>query len=295
MSLRVATVSDLHTDFAENRELVVQLATEIHAKQADLVIVAGDISHEDERIERTLRAFLAVAPKVAYVPGNHDLWTHVEDLHAKAEIDTWDRYRVRLKEIAEKAGAYYLPSAPLVIGDVGFAGTAGWYDYSFAEPWVLDQLGADAFLSKRYGVFQWTDALLVAFRAAPGATGLMTDPEVAARMEAELEAGLLALESNPAVRTVVAVTHHQPFKEVVHRSGSLPWEFFCAFMGSAGLGERILRYPKVSTAVYGHSHIIGERQIGGRRVYGTALGYPRERRGLSVPDIVRTRIGWMEL
>ena len=30
MSLRVATVSDLHTDFAENRELVVQLATEIH-------------------------------------------------------------------------------------------------------------------------------------------------------------------------------------------------------------------------------------------------------------------------
>ncbi|MEM7674454.1 MAG: metallophosphoesterase, partial [Myxococcota bacterium] len=72
--MRIATVSDLHTDFAENRGAVVKLAVAIHAGAADVVVVAGDVSHKDERIDRALRAFAEVAGQVAYIPGNHDLW-----------------------------------------------------------------------------------------------------------------------------------------------------------------------------------------------------------------------------
>ena len=39
----------------------------------------------------------------------------------------------------------------------------------------------------------------------------------------------------------------------------------------------------------------GDRQIGPIRVYGTALGYPRERKDLTEDDVARTRIGWIEL
>lgn len=291
--LRIATVSDLHTDFAENRELVVRLAAEIHTRGADVVVVNGDISHEDERIERALLAFGAVAPRVAYVPGNHDLWSRVPGLEERTDLNSWDRYRVRLRDIAVAAGAHYLPAEPLVIDGVGLVGSAGWYDYSFAEPWVTTEVGLPALRSKRHGAFQWSDAALVAFRHADGAR--MDDAEVAASIEAELASALARLEADPSVRAVVACTHHQPYREVVYRTGTLPWEFLCAFMGSEGLGRAISAHGKVRVAVYGHSHIVGDTEIDGRRVYGTALGYPRERRGLSVEDVVRTRIGWIEL
>lgn len=47
--------------------------------------------------------------------------------------------------------------------------------------------------------------------------------------------------------------------------------------------------------IYGHTHTVGEHRVGPLRVYGTPLGYPRERRGLGEDEVARTRIGWIEL
>ena len=132
--VRIATVSDLHTDFAENREAVVKLAVAIHEGRADVVVVAGDVSHKDQRIERALRAFGEVAPKVAYIPGNHDLWYDVPLAADRPELNTWHRYRRELKAICESADAHYLPSSPLVLGRTAIVGTCGWYDYSLMAP-----------------------------------------------------------------------------------------------------------------------------------------------------------------
>lgn len=292
MTVQIATVSDLHTDFAENRELLVRLATEIHARQVDLVIVAGDVSHVDDRIDRALRALGAVAPRIAYLPGNHDLWrTEVAD---GAVFDTWTRYTDELRRVAEAASAHYIPAAPLVIGDVALVGTCGWYDYSFAEPWVVEQIGLEAISKKKLGPMGWSDAAYVSFRDAAGAP--MPDGDVARRMERELAAQLERVTRDPAIAHVVVATHHQPFRAVVRRSGGLPWEFFCSFMGSEGLGQTIMASrEKVRAVVYGHSHIVSEHDIDGLRVYGTALGYPRERKGLDVDAIVRSRIGWITI
>lgn len=290
--MRIATVSDLHTDFSENRDLLVRLATEIHARSVDVLVVAGDVSHVDDRIDRALRALAAVAPRLVYLPGNHDLWeTAIAD---GLVTDTWQRYTTHLRGLAEAATAHYLPAAPLVVGDVALVGTCGWYDYSFAEPWVLEQVGEAALAKKKLGPMAWSDAAYVSFRHPDGQP--MADAEVARRMEAALAEQLAQVEADPSVRRVVVVTHHQPFREVVRRSGSLPWEYFCAFMGSEGLGRTILAHSaKLHTVVYGHSHIVAEHHIAGHRVYGTALGYPRERKGLDVEAIVRSRIGWIEL
>lgn len=288
--MRIATVSDLHTDFAENRDLLVQLATEIHARGVDLVIVAGDVSHVDDRIDRALRALGATAPRIAYLPGNHDLWR--TDIAKGAVVDTWTRYTDELRRIAEGANAHYIPAAPLVMGDVALVGTCGWYDYSFVEPWVLEQVGLAAITRKKLGPLGWSDAAYTSFRDHNGEP--MQDPEVARRMERELAAQLEQVTADPSIAHVVVATHHQPFRQVVRRSGSLPWEFFCAFMGSEGMGRIILAHrAKVRAVVYGHSHIVGEHHIEGLRVYGTALGYPRERKGMDVESIVRSRIGWI--
>ncbi|MCK6548240.1 metallophosphoesterase [Myxococcota bacterium] len=289
----IASVSDIHTDFPENREAVVRLATEIHARSADVVVVAGDVSHKNDRIERALRAFREVCGTVVYLPGNHDLWFDVPYAPARSDLDTWQRYHVELKALAESAGAHYLPAAPLVRDGVAIAGSCGWYDYSLAAPWVVETVGAQALAAKELAGLAWSDARYVAFRRPDGA--LMPDAEVARVMERELEAQLVALDAASDVRDVVVATHHQAFYDVVTRHGTLPWDFFNAFMGSRGLGDVILRCPKVRTVIYGHTHTVGEHRVGPLRVYGTPLGYPRERRGLGEDEVARTRIGWIEL
>ena len=289
--LRIATVSDLHTDFPENRDALVKLAVEIHRRGADLVIVAGDVSHRADRIDRALRAFREVAPQVAYVPGNHEMWFDVASARLRSELDSWHRYRQELREVAQAAGAHYLPAGPLVLEGIAVAGTCGWYDYSLMLPAYRAQVGLEALEAKQFGGAVWSDRRYVAFRHADGR--LMTDPEVAARMELDLRAQLEQLEADPNVEEIVVVTHHQPFSEVVRRTGMLPWEYFNAFMGSAGLGETIASSGKVRTAVYGHTHIVGDFEVRGIRVYGTALGYPRERRGLDDRALVDSRIGWI--
>ncbi len=291
--MRIATVSDLHVDFAENREAVVKLAVEIHRRQPDLVVIAGDVSHRNNHIEAALLAFQQVAPKVVYLPGNHDLWTEVPDARLIPELDTWRRYRVELRQLAEAKGAHYLPARPYLAGSVALVGTCGWYDYSLLAAWLRDKIEPDALEQKTLGGFTWSDARFTAFRHESGE--LMTDALVAQTMERELLAQLEEVDANPEVERIVVVTHHQPFYEVVHRTGTLPWDYFNAFMGSAGLGEVIKSSKKVAAAVYGHTHRVGAFEVGGLRVYGTPLGYPRERKGVSELEMLQTRIGWLEL
>jgi 3',5'-cyclic AMP phosphodiesterase CpdA len=287
----IASLSDIHTDFEENRDVVVKLAAHIHREKADVVIVAGDVSHKNDRINRALRALKEAVKIVAYIPGNHDLWFDVPYAAERPDLDTWRRYHVELKEVCEAAGAHYLPASPLVLGELAIVGSCGWYDYSLAPEWLRASLTPETLQAKQYGGVMWSDARFIAFRDAAG--NIMRDPEVARRMEAELREHLARMDADESVKRVVAVTHHQPFYEVVERTGTLPWEFFNAFMGSTGLGEAIQSAAKVTTAIYGHTHVVREHQVGNLRVYGTPLGYPRERKGLSLEEIVASRIGWI--
>ncbi len=291
--MRIASVSDIHTDFAENREVLVKLAAEIHTRAPDVVIVAGDVSHKNERIERALKALSYVADRVAYIPGNHDLWYDVPFAPGRRDLNTWDRYRSELLELTQRTGAHYLPAGPLVVGRVAIAGTCGWYDYSLTPEAIRNSIGEEALAGKQFGGVMWSDARFIAFRDPLGE--LMHDGEVARTMERELSTQLEAIDRDPAIDHTVVVTHHQPFDEVVAHTGTLPWEFFNAFMGSSGLGRVIQSASKAKVAIYGHTHLVGETNIDDLRVYGTPLGYPRERKGLSLEEVLRTRIGWIEI
>ena len=291
--MRIASISDIHTDFAENREVLVKLAAEIHRLEADVVIVAGDVSHKNDRIERALVALSYVAKRVAYIPGNHDLWFDVPHAPSRRELNTWDRYRSELRELVERIGAHYLPASPLVIDRVAIAGTCGWYDYSLAPEPIRASIGEEALAAKMFGGVMWSDARFIAFRGRDGE--LMPDAEAARTMEHELAAQLDAIDGDPAIDHCIAVTHHLPFDDVVTHTGTLPWEFFNAFMGSSELGRIIQRAKKVRNVIYGHTHLVGETWIDQLRVFGTPLGYPRERKGLSLEEVLATRIGWIEL
>ena len=74
--MRILAISDLHTDFRENKWLLEQLPG--GAYQGDVLIAAGDISHNVETLQSTLALLRSKFKQVFYVPGNHELWVRKE-------------------------------------------------------------------------------------------------------------------------------------------------------------------------------------------------------------------------
>ena len=290
--MRIASVSDLHIDFAENRRALVQLATEIHRGQADVVIIAGDVSHVDAHITAALRAFKLAAPTVVYLPGNHDLWIHVDETDSVVR-DTWDRYRNTLKHLVEDEGGHYLPSGRLQLGSSAIVGTTGWYDYSFVRPEHREVLTPSKLAAKQWAGMGWTDARFIAFKDAAGE--LMTDTAVARVMEDELQVQLKEADNDPGIQDILVATHVVPFAQSLGPAKGLPWDYFDAFMGSTRLGELIQSSPKVRAAVYGHTHRPQRLTIGRVEVFGTPLGYPRDRKKIDPSTLGEHAVGWVEL
>jgi putative phosphoesterase len=291
--VRIASVSDLHVDFAPNRDALVKLATAIHRRGADAVVVAGDVSHVDDHIARALRAFRLAAPRVAYLPGNHDLWFARKDAARDPEVDSWKRYTTHLRALVESEDCTYLPAEPLEMDGVAIVGTTGWYDYSLLRPELRAQLDDATLASKSLGEAVWMDVRFAVFRDELGER--MSDEAVARRMERELAAQLEDVDGNPEVRDVVVATHVVPFREALGPSKGLPWDFFDAYMGSVRLGEIIRSSKKVRACIYGHTHTPRAFRVGPIQVHGTPLGYPRERKGVDPEAIADRAVGWVEL
>lgn len=293
--MRIASVSDIHLDYRANREIFLKMTAVIGARQPDVVVVAGDVSHRDELIAGCIEILQRVTRNVAYLPGNHDLWIDRpgEDLRDDPSTNTWERHDRTLEALVRSVGGHYLPAKPLVVNDVAIVGSCGWYDYSFFRSEFRDRVPESALVDQALGGVQWSDRTRIAFRRPDGE--LMSNPEVARRMEDVLDEQLGEVERDPKVDRVVCATHHQQYEQTVRRAGTLPWEFFNAFMGSRGLGEVIDKHSKVGHVIYGHTHTPGDYRIGPRRVFGTPLAYAREREGLPEDEILRTRIGWIDL
>jgi hypothetical protein len=163
----------------------------------------------------------------------------------------------------------YLPGNPQVINGIGFAGTIGWYDYSMRDQQFDNIMSEMIYRRKHYKGKVWNDRRYARWEAS--------DPEVALEMAEELDRDLSAVEGK--ADTVVAVTHHIPFIDLLRRTGDPSRDYFNAFMGSVSLGETLLKHKKVSLSLSGHTHFKQDKMIHGIRAITTPLGYTRERSG----------------
>jgi hypothetical protein len=85
------------------------------------------------------------------------------------------------------------------------------------------------------------------------------------------------MEILPAtVDTVLAVTHHIPFAELLLRKADPEWAFGNAFMGSHRLGEVIAADRRVTHAFCGHSHVGRTARIGAVEACCLAGNYRRK-------------------
>ena len=259
--MKIGLISDLHTDVTPwNKALVPHLIDAVKAAELDILVIAGDLARHLVQLSEILNAFqlAGLSCKKLFVPGNHDIWA-VET----ADVTSDQKCEI-ISELCYACGFHPLMDGPFTQEQVGFCGTIGWYDYSFAPEnyefsdaqYAEKTLMGAVWNDKRYA--KWED----------------TDQAVARRFEAALGKQIATLGDD--VSQIVVVTHHVPFQECIRYRGTLPWDFFRAFMGSKELGNQCLREPRVTHALFGHTHQAVDMQICGVRAIAAPVGYLQE-------------------
>jgi hypothetical protein len=84
---RLWAISDLHTAYPENREIVKDIYPE---SDGDWLLVAGDTGELTPDIEWALALLSERFATVVWTPGNHELWTHRDD---PVQLRGEERYR----------------------------------------------------------------------------------------------------------------------------------------------------------------------------------------------------------
>lgn len=259
--MKIGLVSDLHTDATQaNKDLIPFLISTIEAAELNAFILAGDITSSLTEFYDILDQFNQAQLKCCklFVPGNHDIW-----VNENARMNSIQKCGI-ISEICQDHGFHSLIDKPYIEDKIGFCGTIGWYDYSFApeefdvttEQYENKQLNGRIWNDKRYA--KWED----------------TDQKVAKKFEDHLSTHINSIEDK--VERIVVVSHHVPFRQCMQYRGVLSTDYFHAFMGSKGIGEICSQESLVTHVFFGHLHETVDQMINNLRVVCSPVGYLNE-------------------
>ena len=268
--MRLIVTADLHYDHANAGSMVEAVVTDINTTGGDVLLLVGDTATSDgDALERCLSLFNFAGPKL-FIAGNHELWTETGD-------DSYRLYTTDLPRRVRQLGWHWLESEPFIApgGQVAFVGSVGWYDYSYAQasleiPQRFYRQKVSPGAARHFDEFRhllepgedippramrvtarWNDGRFVKLHRS--------DEQFLGELTARLDRQLHHLAH---VKTVVAATHHLPYRELLPPSHSAQWDFAKAFLGSDAIGGTLLRHKNVRHAFCGHSHYAAETRIG---------------------------------
>jgi hypothetical protein len=235
-AVKLAITSDLHLPITKD-ERIVTLAGEIKAFGPDALIVAGDLGESLADGERCLRLLREqVSAPIWVLAGNHDVW-------ARPPHDSRALWLEQFPALVRARGCRYLEGTAFVMNGIAVAGTIAWYDYSAADPTV--KASALQFAQQKFHYN--ADALRIDWE--------WSDPEFAEKVGVPFLSQLDHLESDPAVKRIVVVTHMPLVEGQMHRELDDPrWGFSNAYFGNLTLGNKVLAHRKVSHIFSGHTH-----------------------------------------
>jgi predicted phosphodiesterase len=245
--MRIFAISDLHTDFRENMQLVEGLSDATY--QRDVLIAAGDISDKLDTMKATLALLRAKFRDVFYVPGNHELWVRREP---QTSVDKFFSVLALCETLA-------IQTHPAKVDAVWIVPLFSWYEPQFDVDDSADQdsLGG------------WADFYLCKW---PTAVGPVCDFFLTMN-----KPRLLAYDG-----PVISFSHFLPRRDLLPGVERLRFKGLPKVSGCAGL-DRQIRSLKARIHVFGHSHISCDRVIDGIRYVQNPLRYPRERGAAAFP------------
>ena len=254
--MRIWALSDLHISHPDNRGVLDGFP----ALSDDWLILAGDVTHGTERLDRCLERLTRKFRQVVWVPGNHELWTVPKAAPALRGVALY----ARLVRIARSHGVL-TPEDPYPVvehpdGPVLIAPLFLLYDYSFRPPHV-----------RRDDVVRWAretgavcgDELLLHPDPFPD-----RDSWCAARCEDAED----RLASYPADLPKILVNHY-PLEEQHAVLPRIPR--FTPWCGTRRT-RRWHRRFNACAVVYGHLHIRGTQWLDGVPFHEVSLGYPKQ-------------------
>ena len=236
--MKLNILSDLHLGFG---------AMERPLNDADVVVLAGDISRPREAVAFALR----FDKPVLYVPGNHAFYG-----------GSLDGVAAQLRELCEGTHVHLLDEAALVIDGVRFLGATLWSDFE-----LFDEAGRRA-ASRTEAVRLVRDFSRIRVREGEGE---VFTPECSAalfrRHTAWLEARLAERHDGPTV----VITHHAPSTRSIHPRFADSLLNAC-FVSDA---ERVVRGSGAVLWIHGHTHDSFDYRLERTRVVCNARGYAR--------------------
>jgi len=241
--MRVFALSDLHADYAENLDWILQISKVDY--QHDILVLAGDVSDDLAVLARVFSALRARFAEVQFVPGNHELW--VQNDVVNCSLEKLGLINVLCRE--EGIGQTVYNSDNLSIVPL-----YSWYDFSFGEP--------DRHLRRA-----WRD-----FKACVWPSHL--------EHSADVNNHFLALNEpvlNTRNTTVISFSHFLPRIDVM--PSRIPHERRRVYpvLGSVGLGEQV-KQLQPDIHIYGHSHVNQSIELDNIRYVNNAFAYPKEER-----------------
>ena len=240
--MRVFAISDLHIDYAENRDWLFALSESDYTE--DILILAGDIT---DIMKLQIEAFEAVKKRfreVLFVVGNHDLWVMRDDAP-----DSLAKYS-QLLTIAADHG---IRTEPYHLDSLSIVPLTAWYDYSFGKP--------SENLLKR-----WID-----FSACKWPAGF--DEEKITEYFLALNEPVLDIRN----QFLITFSHFLPRIDLMPPFIPEKKRFIYPVLGSLKLDEQV-RQLQPNIHVYGHSHVNTSDVVDNIWYINNAFGYPSETR-----------------
>lgn len=260
--MRIFALSDIHVDYAENMEWIRGLSSSDYAR--DTLVLAGDVSHDLEKLDSALAALAAKFDQVFFVPGNHDLW-----LIQTSCRDSVEKFR-RILERCSAAGVWTGPAKVRTgSGEAWIVPLFSWY--------ALPEEGEESlFLPKRGedpDLDIWSDFHFVRWPDFP--PGIVPATYFLRLNEPALTRSYDA--------PVVTFSHFLPRSDLMLNTpeeGPVadpnPSFNFSRVAGAKGLEAQIRKLGSV-VHVYGHQHRNRDRTVDGVRYVSYCLGYRHER------------------
>jgi len=238
-SIRLNILSDLHLSRA---------GLPLPDVQADIVILAGDISRPKEALAWASR----FTQPVLYVPGNHEFYgSSLGDTIAQ------------LKHYAEGTSVRVLDNEEIVLEGIRFLGSTLWTDFNLYGQGVLrDQAIKEALALIR-------DFAVIKSDAIPGASLSPAELETVFNTNrAWLQNKLDESFDGPTV----VITHHAPSTRSIHPrfEGSL---INTCFVSDS---EYLMNAGRAALWIHGHTHDSFDYQVDGTRVLCNPRGYARD-------------------
>lgn len=227
-------VSDLHIDhYSKDSDLQVIKNT----NNADILIIAGDISNSAETSADLLKLAKTQYNQVLFVDGNHDHYNRNSLIKHRSTTDN-EQY---LYDESLKNSWVYLPKTTYINDNTAFIGCMGWYDFCYGQ--------ATSSVQKRAWERYMADARCINFSMPP---------DVLAKMQADiLREKISKLNQNEKIENIVIVTHTLPVKEAVfdHPTdyiwNQLSGSFFCQNLNNV---LSSVSTDKIKYWFFGHTH-----------------------------------------